>query len=249
MGRSNFTECGNRYMSDPELIARYNYSGPVKLIRPNPLTQTNYEGCVALCGHGNEWYPWPVIAASITTWILPIIGVLLQAPFESNAFWRTVKAINRWMGSPMSSLTAILGDIAVSSKCALFGERANDHLPQKKALTRIVDMALRYEDAIPDEDSDFADMRDSFYVLMNLNQYKMKKVISMTREAEGLLRIMLFSKELKLVGTSKTLSQMRRRLAYDLRCNRRRGVVPVFISTLWFLVALAISIEACEPRF
>jgi hypothetical protein len=110
-------------------------------------------------------------------------------------------------------------------------------------------MAIRYEGPIPDEASDYADIRDSFYVLMNLNQYKMKKVISLTREAEGLLRIMLFSKDLKLVGTSKTLSQMRRKLAYDLRCNRRRGVVPVFISTLWFLVSLGISIESCEYHF
>jgi hypothetical protein len=87
-------------------------------------------------------------------------------------------------------------------------------------------------------------MRDSFYILMNLNQHKMKPVISMTREAEGLLRIVLFSKELKLVGRKKTLSHMRYRLAQDLRSNRRRGVVPIFISTLWFVLALGISIEA-----
>lgn len=109
-------------------------------------------------------------------------------------------------------------------------------------------MALPYDAPIPDEDSDFADVRDSFYILMNVNQYKMKKVISMTREAEGLLRIMLFSKDLKLIGTRKTLRQMRRKLAYDLRTNRRRGVVPVFVSTLWFVVSLGISIEAGRYR-
>ena len=110
-------------------------------------------------------------------------------------------------------------------------------------------MALPYEDPIPDEDSDYASIRDSFYLLMNLTQYKMKRVISMTREAEGLLRIMLFSKDLRLVGTKRTLSQMRRKLAYDLRCNRRRGVIPVFISTLWFVVSLGISIEAGKYSF
>jgi hypothetical protein len=66
----------------------------------------------------------------------------------------------------------------------------------------------------------------------------------MTREAEGLLRVVLFSQNLKLVGRRKTLSQMRFRLAQDLRSNRRRGVVPIFISTLWFILALGISIEA-----
>jgi hypothetical protein len=122
MGGPNFTECGNTFLNDPELIARYNYSGPVRLIPSNPLTQISYEGCVAVCGHGNEWYPWPTIAATITTWVLPIVGVLLQAPFESNSLWRTVKAMNRWMGSPISSLTAILWNIEISGKCALFGE-------------------------------------------------------------------------------------------------------------------------------
>jgi hypothetical protein len=106
-----------------------------------------------------------------------------------------------------------------------------------------VDMSVPYNEA-PGPDSEFASMRDSFYILMNLNQYKMKPVISMTREAEGLLRVVLFSQNLKLVGRRKTLSQMRFRLAQDLRSNRRRGVVPIFISTLWFILALGISIEA-----
>jgi hypothetical protein len=118
---ANFTACGLRYMNDPALIAQYNYSGPVKLIQPNPYTQITYEGCKALCGDGNDWYPWSTTSSTITTWILPIIGTLLQAPFESNAFWRTVKLIDRWIGSPMSSLACILWNIEVSGKCALFG--------------------------------------------------------------------------------------------------------------------------------
>lgn len=99
-------------------------------------------------------------------------------------------------------------------------------------------------DAFPDEHSEFSSIRDSFFILMNLNQYKMKPVISMTKEAEGLLRIALFSEDLTLLGSKKRLSALRAKLARDLRSNRRRGVVPVFISTLWFLLALGISIEA-----
>ncbi|KAF2107517.1 hypothetical protein BDV96DRAFT_505852, partial [Lophiotrema nucula] len=226
-GRTNFTECGNLYMNNSTLQAWYNYSGPVKLIPSNPSTQITAEGCSAICGNGNDWYPWSTTSQTITTWVLPIVGTLLQAPFESNAFWRTIKAINRWIGSPISSLACILWNIEVSGKCALF-----------------VDMALPYDAPIPGEASDFASIRDSFYILMNINQYKMKPVISMTKEAEGLLRIVLFSKDLELVGTRKTLSQMRLKLAQEIRGNRRRGVVPVFISTLWFIVSLGISIEA-----
>jgi hypothetical protein len=105
-------------------------------------------------------------------------------------------------------------------------------------------MATPYDGPLPDEESDFADLRDSFYLLMNFNQYKMKPLISMTKEAEGLLRICLFSKSLKLKGSSKTLTEMRRKLAATLRSNRRRGVVPVFISTLWFLFSVGISIQS-----
>lgn len=106
-----------------------------------------------------------------------------------------------------------------------------------------VDMSVPYNET-PDVDSEFASMRDSFYILMNLNQYKMKPVISMTREAEGLLRIALFSTSLQPISRKKSLSQIRYRLAQELRSNRRRGVVPIFISTLWFVFALGISVEA-----
>jgi hypothetical protein len=119
---ANFTECGLRYLNDPSLIARWNYTGPTKLIKPDPRSQITYEGCKALCGEGNDWYPWSTASTTITTWILPIIGILLQAPFESNAFYRTLKAINRWIGSPMASLAYILWNIEVSGKCALFGK-------------------------------------------------------------------------------------------------------------------------------
>ena len=95
-------------------------------------------------------------------------------------------------------------------------------------------MATAYEDRLPGEDSDFSSMRDSFYILMNLNQYKMKSLISMTKESEGLLRIVLFSRDLRLKGTKRTLRQLREKLARELRSNRRKGVVPVFISTMWF---------------
>jgi hypothetical protein len=107
-----------------------------------------------------------------------------------------------------------------------------------------VDMSMPYDAPFPGEESDFADIRDSFYLLMNFNQYEMKPLISMTKEAEGLLRIVLFSKDLKLSGTNKTLNQARRKLVRVLRSNRKRGVVPVFISTLWFLFAVGISIES-----
>ncbi len=79
-----------------------------------------------------------------------------------------------------------------------------------------------------------------------MNQFTMKPNVSVKREAEGLLRIVLFSKDLQLLDKNIRLATERQRLAKDLREARKRGVVPVFISTLWFLFSLAISIQSGE---
>lgn len=61
--------------------------------------------------------------------------------------------------------------------------------------------------------------------------------------AEKLLRIALFSDELPM-QTEATLTDRRKKLAGTLRAFRKKGVIPVFVSTLWFLLALAISIQS-----
>jgi hypothetical protein len=147
----------------------------------------------------------------ITTWILPVIGTLLQAPFESNATRRTLLAITRWVGSPIASLSYVLWNIKVSAKAAL-----------------MVDMAVKYNDT-PEPETDFESMRDSMYLLLVMNQYTLKPAAmskGLQKEAEGLLRITLFSKDLVLKDTKKTLRQVRRILAGEVREMRRRGAVP-----------------------
>lgn len=105
-------------------------------------------------------------------------------------------------------------------------------------------MAAPYDERNLDPNGDYASIRDSFYILMTMNQYSIKPLMSLQKEAEGFLRIVLFSKDLKLLGTRKSLAQTRQKLAREMRQRRRRGVVPVYISTLWFLFALAISIQS-----
>jgi hypothetical protein len=229
MGRINLTECGIRYMANTtemeEFRRLWGWNGSVRGIQKHPLSQISYEGCRKLCGGGNDYYAWEVTSSTITTWVLPIVGVLLQAPFESNATWRTVLTICRWMGSPMSSLSYVLWNIKVSDRCAL-----------------MVDMACKYDEQ-PPQKSDFSSFRDSFYILTVMNQYTMKRSVSMAKEAEGLLRIVLFGRDLPLKNTGKSLRGLRRILAQELRETRRRGVVPVFVSTLWFFFAMGLSIQ------
>lgn len=225
--RTNFTECGIHYLDNRELSWVYGYNGSTRGIHHNFSSQVTYQGCKDLCGSGVDYYSWSTASATITTWLLPIVGMLLQAPFESNAFWRTMLAICRWVGSPMASLSYILWNIKVSGKCAL-----------------MVDMAVPYEDQVPGRGSDFASIRDSFYILTTMNQFTMNPQASMRKESEGLLRIALFSKDLRLHGTPSSLKETRQKLAQELREGRKRGVVPVFISTMWFLFALGLSIQS-----
>lgn len=65
--------------------------------------------------------------------------------------------------------------------------------------------------------------------------------------AEKLLRIALFSDSLQLsLAQDRTHSLVRRRsdLAERIRQGRKKGVVPVFVSLMWFLFSLAISTQA-----
>ena len=60
--------------------------------------------------------------------------------------------------------------------------------------------------------------------------------------AEKLLRIALFSDELPMI-TGPSLTKRRQKLAGTIRTFRKKGVIPVFVSTLWFLLALTISVQ------
>ena len=67
------------------------------------------------------------------------------------------------------------------------------------------------------------------------------------KPAEKLLRIALFSDSLQLPADperTSSLTERRSGLAERIRQGRKKGVVPVFVSLMWFLFSLAISIQA-----
>lgn len=213
-------------------VPQYAYNGSIKGI----LGQLNFriplitlEGCRTLCGEGSQYYPWSDISNTITTWVLPVIGLILQAPFESNENFNSFLALSRWIGNPIASISYVLWNIKVIGKCAM-----------------MVDMATPY-DEFPGEDSQFAGMRDSLYILSVMNQYEVRRDLVEKEEsiiaAEKLLRIALFSDELPMTSEA-SLTDKRKKLAGTIRVFRKKGVIPVFVSTLWFLLALAISIES-----
>ncbi|KAK6440151.1 hypothetical protein LTR95_003625 [Oleoguttula sp. CCFEE 5521] len=273
--RTNFTQCAADYAkADASTIALYGWTGNVVQIPKNETTQISTWGCHQICGSGNDWYEWSQVSNTITTWVLPVVGIILQAPFVSNAFWETVFSLSRWLGSPMASLAYIFWNIKVSGKCAL-----------------LVDLAVPYDHKVTDgrvtdSDQNFLSIRDSFYLLMTMNQFTMRPLVREKKGAEALLRVVLFSKDLRLLRPGKEpqgrfapalfdvvpgqfgvrtpapvantitfgpddnlepegeLNRLRQGLAQKFRDGRKRGVVPVFISTLWFLFALALSIQS-----
>ncbi|KAF4547788.1 Hypothetical protein D9617_36g063260 [Elsinoe fawcettii] len=267
MVRTNFTQCHADFTTgwneNNATILQWAYNGVPVGIPANNKTQITYEGCRALCGPAPQYYDWGDASNTITTWILPIIGVLLQAPFESNKTWKTFEAIARWVGSPIASLSYTLWNVRVLGKCAAMGE-----CPNQRSVIQLsdeVDMSTLIDGPHDDQKQDFNDMRDSLFILGAMNQYIMtrfKRLVSEHpkqeplwggRAAEGLLRIMLFSKDLPLKAlcecpdhntVEKKLVDERRVLAKNLRVRRRRGIVPVFVSTGWFLFALGLSIQS-----
>lgn len=225
--RTNFTQCAIDFKNNQTNGFLYAYRGPVDLDGSRNFSGgsavISLPGCQKLCGTGSDWYDWTNMAATITTWLLPAIGLIVQAPYESNATRKTFLALVRWIGSPIASLSAILWNIKVSARCAL-----------------MVDMSVAY-DSYPDEDSTYAQIRDSFYILSVMNQYDIDPEMDAVA-GERLLRIALFSDDIKLPGRDISLAGLRRQVAASLREGRRRGIVPVYISLLWFISSLGISI-------
>ncbi|KAL9034411.1 MAG: hypothetical protein Q9180_005423 [Flavoplaca navasiana] len=227
--RPDFEACGQEFVrGSKDIYSHYVYTGPVRgVLESAEASLITVEGCRALCGTGTGYYPWKDSSNSITTWVLPVIGLIVQAPFESNQAWQTILLLARWIGSPIAVLSYILWNIKVTGKCAL-----------------MVDMATKYNE-YPDSDSEFSIMRDSLYILAIMNQYSVTPGVPPV-EAERLLRLALFSNILRLPASRDdpaSLVKRRTELASNLREDRKKGVVPVFVSFLWFVFSLGLTID------
>lgn len=141
----NFTACSAQFLNNLDLYKNYTYTGPVagiSLGQAPPLL--TLEGCYDLCGTGPEYYEWSKASSTILTWIMPMLALLVKAPFGAGSPpKRTFLNTLRWAGSPVASLAYIFWNIKVTGKCAL-----------------MADMAAPY-DEIPPAGTEYADIRDS----------------------------------------------------------------------------------------
>lgn len=167
----DFASCSEKFISaitNPSLnmwnLTKFSYNGsvygPLSKIKEENRTLITLAGCREVCGAGSDYYEWKDSSATITTWVLPVIGLLLQAPYESNEFWRTLRALARWLGNPIASLSYTLWNIKVTSKCALMVDMATkyEHIPGL------------YDEVAPGQPSQFSQIRDSMYILSVMNQ-------------------------------------------------------------------------------
>lgn len=230
--RPNFTACSDIFLGFSRHNSIYNFNGTPYGIFSDPSRKPpliTYEGCKHFCGPGTQYYAWADISSTITTWVFPVVGLLLQAPYESNKNWSTLLALARWLGNPIAGMSYTLWNIKVIGRCAL-----------------MVDMASPY-DEVPGPGSQFANIRDSLYLLSVMNQYAIKERLPSIDAAEKLLRIALFSDSLQLTAANDrtdSLARTREELARTLRIGRKKGVIEVFLSEALFVIALAISIYA-----
>ena len=221
---ADFKNCQEQFKHNQTNIDLFGYTGSTygRTIKPGtPLMSVG--GCEILCGSDSQYKSWKESTTTISTWVLPMIGLILQAPFESNAKRRTFFATIRWLGSPVAALFHMLWNIKITAKCAL-----------------MVDMSVPY-DSFPGEESDFAQMRDSLGILSVMNQYTVDPNLDPSA-AEKLVRVALFSEEVRMTDGGPTLAQRRRDLAANVREGRRRGIIPVFVTLMWFIFSLVISL-------
>lgn len=167
----NFSSCSQtfiRAIQNPSLnlweFTQFSYNesvnGPLSKINHRPRSMITLAGCRKMCGAGSDYYEWKDSSATITTWVLPVMGLLLQAPYESNELRRTLRALARWLGNPVASLSYTLWNIKASSKCALMVDMATEY-EQIPGL---------YDEVSPGQLSQFSQIRDSIYILSVMNQ-------------------------------------------------------------------------------
>ncbi|PWW77962.1 hypothetical protein C7212DRAFT_342381 [Tuber magnatum] len=226
--KTDFVQCGahvKELAKNNSLPPEDIYTGPVKgplgqaQNNENPALLLTFAACEKHCGSAPAFYKWEKASDTVTTWVLPLVGLVLQAPFESNNPRQTMFLVFRWVGSPIASMMYILWNMRVTRKCAI-----------------MVDRSIGVNER-PRQASSFAALRDSLYLLSVMNQYELNICPRLPEHRiEAILRIGLFD-------SRPEIQRIRGRVAARIRRERCRGTVQILASLGWFLVAMAISIH------
>jgi hypothetical protein len=178
----------------------------------------------------------------VSNWILPILALLAALPYDSlhgrigneplhqSRVLKTLGALNNWIGSPQTAMTATLFNLHQMRKCLretiAFG-------------SGIVSGTETYS----------AEKMNAYYVLSCVGQFRLPGI----GEAEflsalsyGLFRPMVALNQAEpATGNARAqewTEQLLEEMAFQLKMLRRKGVYPAFLSVFLFFVAYAVSV-------
>lgn len=193
---------------------------------PRPVTLTQ-QGCLDVCGSGPEWKDVVDAFSILTTWVLPIIGLLTSLPYDSlsEKKRKNLEAFSNWIGAPAAALTTTVWNISMIQKCRILTTATDE--PEMQPL-----------------------LRDSLYILSCINQYQYPRntlnPLAYERRDTALLRGVLapFVKDQVQfpLALREKIDNLTLHLAFQLRLYRRKGVYPLWFSLIWFLLAFIFSI-------
>jgi hypothetical protein len=136
----DFNVCMQVFQTNATLRNQFLYTGGLQGIYNTlnssklPLLIT-YAGCRDVCGITPEYYSWEEASSTISNNVLPMLLLLLQAPYESNQFMATLLALARWLGNPVTSLSYILWNIRVTGRCAAMVDNGKASVFLKSAIS------------------------------------------------------------------------------------------------------------------
>ncbi|RPA78189.1 hypothetical protein BJ508DRAFT_378420 [Ascobolus immersus RN42] len=88
------------------------------------LLTTTYKACKDKCDTKPDYYDWADIMETLGNWILPILGIIVAFPYESNKFFSSILMMMRWLGNPVTCFSIILWNLRVTAKCGKLADMA-----------------------------------------------------------------------------------------------------------------------------
>ncbi|PVF98136.1 hypothetical protein CPB86DRAFT_873630 [Serendipita vermifera] len=139
---TDFSQCKQRFKDSEALHTRYNWTGPVEHLPPGVPRGflVTLQGCKDVCGQWPDFYEFSVWSSAVTTWVLPLFGLILQAPFFSHEFIDTVRKYGQlvdmdgfWAMRDSIFLLSVINQYNIN-KNRLFTQEGATELLMRKAL-------------------------------------------------------------------------------------------------------------------
>lgn len=228
--------------------------------KPLMLTKS---GCYDICGTVPEFNTADDAFQILTTWVLPMIALFSNLPFESlnkRKVRSTLEALVNWIGSPQSAFTTTMFNIFQIRNCQRSvqpGDMRQQYVDSFFVLSCINQYYYaRYRTRIPkgvdvSMPAVLAPIEKSATAAVGETVGSRADRLERTRNRAlfyGLFRPLSVSGGGLIVrgpgmpGDVLETRYLLKSLAFQLRMLRRRGVYPMMFNMFWFVIAFAIAL-------